>query len=267
MVGRREDYESDVLLVSKQRYLSAFLRTSRDSSQCFKIRLFTTPLPITPAPVQVVRTDATGEDIRCKLTLQAASNIDNVHHNKGSKDNKDNNTDGAILALQDLSPPRPVPTSAANDTTSGKPDGSPPDEASNPTPIYLPVANIVQVRCRTNKTNATKKRNENKVREELFSFVFRAHSSTASRGGHDEAHACLRQGGQSHTYSKRALESCLCGGGRPERLDESGDGVQGDCHNNHRRPLRRRQVEPFGVLQAGSDEQLCAIVLGVASVM
>lgn len=236
-------------------------------SQCLKIRLFKTPLPITPAPVQVVRTTATGQDIRCKLTLQAASSIDNVHHNNDNFDNKINITDRAILALHDLSPSRPIVTGAANDTTSGKLDGSPSDEASNPTPIYLPLANIVQVRCQTNKTNATKIINKTKARRELFSFAFLAHSSTASRGGQHEAQACLRQGGQRHIHTKRALEYYLCGGGKPEQLDESGEGVQGDCHSSRRHLLRRWQVEPFGVLQAGSDEQLCAIVLGVASVM
>lgn len=206
--------------------------------------------------------DATGEDIRCKLTLQAASNIDN--------DNFDatiNSTDRTMLALHDLSPSRLVATGAATDTIPGKYDGSPSVEASNPTPTYLPLASIAEMRCQTNKTNATKQTTMHKARRGLFSFEFIVHGSTALSRGQHEAQACLRQGGQTHTYTKRGVEPDLCGEGRPGRLDGPGEDVQEDCYSSHQHFTRRRQVKPFGIVQAGSDEQLCAIVLGVASVM
>lgn len=230
--------------------------------------LFETPYP--PRPCQVVRTGAAGEDIRCKLTLYAASNVHNARQSNNNFNNKHNKTDGAVLALHDLSPSRPLLTTEdeAKNATQGTSDGrNLSSEAQNSVPFYLPLAKISQVRCHTTKKS---NKNENETRKKLFSFVLLAHSSsTASRGGEHEAQACLRRGGLRHTFKHRAEGSSgLCDGGRPERQDRSGKGIQGDYYYHSRgQLLRRDQVEPFGVLQAGSDEQLSAIVLGVASVM
>lgn len=142
-----------------------------------------------------------------------------------------NSHGGASLVLEDLEISSMAESPGSIDTASLPPTGTPMSER------IIPLARLARVRCLTRTGN------------DLFDFAILAVRTSRGVAGN----AC-RSGGRMR--------------GGEEDADFIGGGVerQGGSQGSREPLILRQEVEPFGRLRAASDDQLCALVLGIASV-